>query len=363
MKRSKAVDVLRGLDPVRDQETDEAASSPQARALLDSIVESEPGRSSVRTRRRLNPRLATAAAVALLIVPAGVGLWLAFGPALDRDPGPTGVPIGDTSPPSSPVPSVVPTSPPPDQLYEATTTVIHEPGEDAVLCLGGVLDSLPPQCGGVPVPNWDWDALKGEEEQGGTRWGDFHVVGTYDGQTFTLVRSGPPKPSPPETEDPFPIPCPEPEGGWRVIDPDRAKDSDLQAANHYTNQQPDRSGLWISYLEEPQGEYDRGPYVLNVAFTGDIERHRQAISELWGGPLCVVQYERSLPQLVRIQNELSNRGGAEEFGLEVTWSSTSVQTNHVELGVIVADPAQQSAVDARYGEGVVELIPALQPVD
>jgi hypothetical protein len=186
-------------------------------------------------------------------------------------------------------------------------------------------------------------------------------VGTYDGETFTLVRSGPPKPSPPDTEDPFPIPCPTPEGGWQVVDPDRAQDPDLQAANRYTNQQPDRSGLWISYLEEPS-EFDPAPYVLNVAFTGDIERHRQAISELWGGPLCVVQYERSLPQLLRIQNELSNDGGADEFGLEVTWSSTSVQTNHVEVGVIVATADQQAAVDARYGEGVVELIPALQPV-
>ena len=43
-------------------------------------------------------------------------------------------------------------------------------------------------------------------------------------------------------------------------------------------------------------------------------------------------------------------------------ASTDVVDNLVEVGVIVADERVRAAVDERYGEGSVRLVPALRPV-
>src|SRR5688572_3418701 len=58
---------------------------------------------------------------------------------------------GDDAPP--------PTVPAPDseQLYEADGIVLEDDSHGPELCLGGVALSLPPQCGGVPLANWEWD--------------------------------------------------------------------------------------------------------------------------------------------------------------------------------------------------------------
>jgi hypothetical protein len=49
-------------------------------------------------------------------------------------------------------------------------------------CLGGVMTSLPPQCGGTPLVGWDWADHEGEHEtQAGVRWGGLLLTGPYDG--------------------------------------------------------------------------------------------------------------------------------------------------------------------------------------
>ena len=73
------------------------------------------------------------------------------------------------------------------QRYETTATVLESPDHGPELCLGFVADSFPPQCGGLPIPNWRWDQVKGEESRIGTIWGAYHLVGTYDGASFTVV--------------------------------------------------------------------------------------------------------------------------------------------------------------------------------
>jgi hypothetical protein len=59
-------------------------------------------------------------------------------------------------------------------------TVIDEgKGKGAKLCLGAVLTSLPPQCGGPTLVGWDWADHEGEYEQSrGVRWGVFVVTGS-----------------------------------------------------------------------------------------------------------------------------------------------------------------------------------------
>ena len=235
-----------------------------------------------------------------------------------------------------------------------------------MLCLGGVLQSLPPQCGDVPLSNWDWNEVPGERSMAGTTWGRYHVAGTYDGDSFIVEETGPPRPEDPSADDPIDTPCPEPAGGWTATDPGRTSEEDRQAATRAAGAEPDFSGLWIDYndptpTEEEIAEGDPAYVILNVAFTGDVERHTAELRELWGGPLCVVQHERSYAELRDIQNDLEP--SADELGIQILWSDVSVIDNVVEVGVVVIDEGSRLALEERYGAGAVRAFPALTPVE
>jgi len=115
----------------------------------------------------------------------------------------------------------------PEQRYETTATVLESPDHGPELCLGSLADSFPPQCGGLPIPNWRWNQVEGEESRIGTTWGAFHLVGTYDGASFTVIAADRAAPVPPpsaaeRSKDALKTPCPEPAGGWPVPDPAKA---------------------------------------------------------------------------------------------------------------------------------------------
>ncbi len=66
--------------------------------------------------------------------------------------------------------------------------VIQADGSPAELCLGGIMDSHPPQCaGGIPLADWDWSALDGHETASEVTWGDYAVWGEWDGETLTVT--------------------------------------------------------------------------------------------------------------------------------------------------------------------------------
>lgn len=245
--------------------------------------------------------------------------------------------------------------------YETDGTVLEGPDHGPELCLGAIADSLPPQCGGLPIRDWDWAGVEGEESVGGTTWGDFHIVGTYDGSSFTVVEVGVYEPPPSDSRD-FTAPCPEPSGGWAVADPSRASDADLQAVMHAAEDEPDSAGFWIDYIEEPSESIAPEDVIAVAAFTGDLERHESELREIWGGALCVTQHDRTEAELRGIQRELGGEVG-EGLGLQVTWSSGSVVDNRVEVGVVVAGPEDVAAVEERYGPEAVLLVPELEPVD
>jgi hypothetical protein len=262
---------------------------------------------------------------------------------------------------ATPPTSTAPTSMPSPQLYEASVTVLDDGEQGPMLCLGAILESLPPQCGDVPIANWDWDAVEDEHSQGGTTWGDYHVVGTYDGQTFTVTEVGPYEDAGPtdETKD-FPVPCPEPEGGWVVPDPDHNTQEQTSRAEAHARAQPDYVTSWVHHLHEELQEF--GPVVLVVVFTGDAERHEAEIRRVWSGPLCVV--ERDVPtarELARIRKEVE--AGLAGMGLQMLWSEGPGFEPTVKIGVVAdADGAAQKALDERYGPGTVRLVAALRPV-
>ncbi|MEU4384882.1 hypothetical protein [Promicromonospora sp. NPDC023805] len=70
----------------------------------------------------------------------------------------------------------------------AITTVLQEGDGPPELCLGGVAESYPPQCGGPEIAGWDWDAVEAESAHG-TTWGRYTVEGTWDGTTFHLTEA------------------------------------------------------------------------------------------------------------------------------------------------------------------------------
>jgi hypothetical protein len=250
--------------------------------------------------------------------------------------------------------------PAPADRYEVDATVL-DAGSGPELCLGAIAESLPPQCGGMPVLHWSWAEVAGEQHAGGVTWGEYHLEGTYDGSSFTVGNVGPYRIPDGSDGDPFRTPCPEPAGGWVDVDPSLTGDSDRIAAMRVAEAIPDYAGLWIDHLQEPVGYEVPGPFVLNVAFIGEADRFEDELRAVWGGPLCLSRFDHRFRDLRRVQVELSD-GGAAELGLELLWSSVDVMGNQVEIGAVVIDAEGQAALDAEYGAGVVRVVPALRPV-
>jgi hypothetical protein len=277
-------------------------------------------------------------------------------------------------------PASTPPAPNPEQLYEADATVLEQgggtesPSHGPELCLGGVLTSLPPQCGGVPIANWDWAVVEGEESASGTTWGAYHVVGTYSDGVLTVTKVGP-YDSDGEafgTNPDFTPPCPKPDGGWVDVDPSKSSERDFERGAALARGLPDFVTLWVEHVGNPTpeeieqlpAENERYlPKIMNVVVTGDAAAAEAAIREVWGGPLCVVQREgHTEKELQAIRHEAER--WLEELGLQMTWSSEGpLGQSAAEIGVVI-DPggAGQAALDERYGPGMVRLFPALRPV-
>lgn len=253
--------------------------------------------------------------------------------------------------------------PDPSQLYEANGMVCDDGTRGPLLWLGATRMVLgPPQCGGIPLVNWDWRAVDGEETAGGTTSGTYHVEGTYNGETLAVTDVGPYEDdssvfgTDPDTTSP----CDEPEGGWAVPDSAHNTQNDVGAAAAYARSQPDYVTSWNTHLEPALLEF--GPVIVNAVFTGDAELHEAEIRKVWDGPLCVVA--RDVPtarELSRIRREVE--AGLGDLALQMLWSAGPAVEPVIEIGV-VADVGgkAQAALDARYGPGVVRLIPALKPV-
>lgn len=73
----------------------------------------------------------------------------------------------------------------------AVGTVLEQDGV-ALLCVGPVLESAPPQCDGPELVGWDWAGFE-HEETGGVRWVQgVAVEGTYDADAQTFTQTGEP---------------------------------------------------------------------------------------------------------------------------------------------------------------------------
>ena len=307
--------------------------------------------------------LAPAAALLLVLLVSACGAG---------EPGAVGGSTGATDvapPPTVPAPD-------PERLYEADGIVLEDASHGPELCLGGVALSLPPQCGGVPLANWDWGAVSGAQSGSGTTWGEYHVVGTYDGGVLTVTEVGAADPdrldSGTGTIRSFATPCPEPAGGWPVAEYDLAADEEFAAGAGIAQARPDHVALWVDYgggytLEQvDQRVADGKPVakIMNVVVTGDVAETEAAIRKVWRGPLCVVQHEgKTQKELAAIRAE-AERFIQEELGLVMTWSQEGDVGLAAEVGVVIdVGGAGQAALDERYGTGMVKLFPGLRSVE
>ena len=66
-------------------------------------------------------------------------------------------------------------------------TVLQVGNAAPQFCLGGVMESFPPQCSGPEIVGWNWDEVAGAESANDVTWGAYALQGTWDGLTFTLT--------------------------------------------------------------------------------------------------------------------------------------------------------------------------------
>jgi hypothetical protein len=244
-------------------------------------------------------------------------------------------------------------------------TVLESPDHGPQLCLGGVMDSYPPQCDGVELVGWDWAAAEGAESANGSTWGSYAVTGTWDGTRLTVTNVGAPEDVPDQSlADPnFMTPCAPPAGGWAVIDSATTTDQAMQDALAAAALEPDYAGAWVDQSINPAADdgtdndesmNDPTKLVLNVMFTGDLAQHETDLRARWGGPLCVSTAPRSQAELLEIQSTLTAEPG-------VLGSAPDDRAGTLEVDVVV-DDGLQARMDEKYGAGVVVVIPSLVPV-
>ncbi len=260
------------------------------------------------------------------------------------------------------------------QLLEGEFTVLADQTHGPHLCTF-VEASLPPQCRGLPVTNWDWDAVESEEQRRGTTWGGWHVTGTYADGRFTLV--GTPTPPAPDSDEPdgdsldpsdsvdFSPACDEPVGDVSVGAD--AWEAATQSATWPGNEVRVVTG-WVS----TPGNNDGGSFVGNldgatvvgnlVVLPGAKDEIEARIRESYAGPLCVV--ERDGPtekELAAVQRELNDPEARQILGV-VSEASADGRRGVVvgRVWVVTAEVAEYA--HKRWGD-LVQLFGYLTPID
>ncbi len=241
-----------------------------------------------------------------------------------------------------------------------TGVVLQEQDRPPVLCLGAVAASLPPQCAGPEISGWDWAAVSGEERAGGTTWGDYVVVGSYDGERFTTRTAEPtatydgPLPAAPEA----PVrttQCSQRDEGRRVVDGSKTTDAALRRTQRVAAGLDGFADAWLdqSTTQDESKPSDPSQAVLNVRVTGDTDAASEKLRQTWGGRLCVSKALRSEEDLVAVRRELEQRPDVQTLASGF---------DQVDLVVVYDDGELQRSLDEKYGVGVVVVTSLLQPV-
>lgn len=259
-------------------------------------------------------------------------------------------------------------------LTPAHPATVLDDGDGPELCMGAILTSYPPQCGGPALIGWDWEDVAGDfTDEMGVRWGEFVVTGTFDAERdeFTVadVRAATehdwPQPDGAPT-DMFATPCLEPGGGWVVADATRTTVETMDAVFERARSLPGYAAGWVDQSRNPaHGDPDTPDIeltftdplhtVVNVSVTEDPQGAEAALREVWGGMLCVSEASRSEAELQAIAEEIRGDGllGSNADGL----------SGVVNVEVVYDDGALQRSLDEEYGSGVVVVSSQLVPAE
>jgi hypothetical protein len=224
------------------------------------------------------------------------------------------------------------------ELY-AQTTLLQEGDGEPQLCLGGVMESYPPQCGGLVVVGLDWDDVADAETASGTTWGTGWVVGTYDAEagTFTLTR--PVAGSPPDGVD---VPTPEPMDFPALCDdPYRGGEEEFDATSPEGMAAQDELMVSAAGLDGYIGLYvSDGASEFNVLVQADAEAAHDALREVWPGWLCVATGGGATEADVLAGQQALH----DELGEVVLGSGGGGVDGMLHVQVVVADEATTQAV-------------------
>ena len=230
-----------------------------------------------------------------------------------------------------------------------------------------VAESLPPGCigDGLFIANWDWSVAPSSEQRNGTRWGDYHVRGTFENGEVTLTarpeRAKDVK-RPDEARDRASTPCEPPADGWSVVDP--TKVTDESALLRAAKAQPDFGGVWFDDLgiETDGGYQDPSRGVFTVSFTGDLTRHEAELRKVWGGPLCVTLAPASKTELeAATAKVLADQNNDALDGFEVTGFGVNDMYGSLDIRVLWAPAGTEEMLSERYGVPL-HLAAALHPI-
>ncbi|AUH43366.1 hypothetical protein [Streptomyces sp. CMB-StM0423] len=283
----------------------------------------------------LRTSAATAAALATAVLAAGCGSEDASGSAGDGS-------RGDVDPNAG--------------LYRVQATVLANGEHGPQLCRT-LAESMPPQCGGPDIVGWEWDDVRAHRARDTTYTDPLDLVGTWDGERFTLAEKPRPagaatEPGAPEAAADFDTPCADlkdekdPKGGK---DTAGAGGADRQRVLDKAGKMPGYAGSWL----------DGGIVNIRFAGTGDgggTEAAERELRGVWDGPLCVVGAEHSEAELTRVQRQL------DEDVEGMLSSAVDPVRNAVTLEVVAATPELRRELDRTYGENTVRLSGWLEPV-
>lgn len=217
--------------------------------------------------------------------------------------------------------------------------VIRQLDDDPpVVCFGPVAEAYPPECEGPLILGLDWEEMPNQRESQNVRWGQARVVGTYDGQAFTLSRPPMPPAFPVESDggiglNPYAQLCTEPfdDGGedWDGMSQE-AETARREAARILEG----RSGYVSSYMTE-------GRSVLNVLVVPgtDLVALRSDLREVWGGGLCV--QSRKAPPRDEVYAAMDALGRA---SLPELYSWSAAPEGGLNVEVLLADDETVNAV-------------------